>query len=344
MLSDAPFLCRLVVIRPDDKLGETLLATPVYRALREALPDAQIEAWVGQRWRSVLAAVKHVNLVQGVPYRPQGLAYLRLVQRLRRIRPDAVLILRPDTRRYAALARSARVPMRVGMVQLRQSCARLLTHVATPPTNAHQVEWNLAVAEALLNRSLPRYPLEYAPTTEASLPAPLQGISPRSYAVLHLSTGGVQPQWLPERFAQVSDWLAEQQRLTPVWSAAPADAPFAQQVALCAQRPAVNLAGKLSIHQLAEVLRGARLLISVDTGVVHLAAAVGTPCVSLHFRMDYPHHRWHAWQVPNRAVAPDTHCAECSPTRCRLLSRECVRAIATQRVIEAARALLEPQS
>lgn len=189
----------LVVVRPDDKLGETLLATPVFRALRTVLPCVHTEVWIGRSWQSVIAGSKHVDYSLGVPYRPRGLEYLRLVRRLRRLRPDAVLILRPDTRSYAAVARWGRVPVRVGLVNQRRSVARLLTQVAQPLSDAeHQVEWNLAVAEAFLGHSMPRYPLEYAPISQSPPPAPLQGVAPRSYAVLHFSTGGVQPQWLPD--------------------------------------------------------------------------------------------------------------------------------------------------
>ncbi|OYT71969.1 MAG: hypothetical protein CFK49_11060 [Armatimonadetes bacterium JP3_11] len=285
-----------------------------------------------------------IDSLLGVSFRPRSLEYLRLVQRLRHIRPDAFLILRPNTRRYAALARWARVPLRVGLVEHRPSVATLLTHRAIPPVMAHQVEWNLAVAEVLLERSLPRYSLSYTPAAEPPLPIPLRQILPCQYAVIHFSTGGVQPQWLPERFAQVSDWVANRYRLVPIWSAAPQDVSFAQQVATYANCYALNLAGKVTIEQLAVVLRSARLLISVDTGVVHLAAAVGTPCVSLHFRKDYPSYRWRAWQVPNCAVEPNTYCSGCTSTRCHRQSETCVRAITVEQVTEAVATLLESLS
>lgn len=341
MQSGVRSLSKVVVIRPDDKLGETLLATPVYRALREVLPQAYIEAWVGRRWRFTVAGSRRFDTCVGVSYRPKALEHLRLLLRLRRLRPDALLILRPDTRRYAALGRWAQVPLRAGLIQHRCSLERLLNVVAAPPSNAHQVEWNLSVAEALLQRPLPRYPLEYSPLVE--VPTPLPQVPPRSYAVLHLSTGGVQPKWLPERFAQVSDWLAETHQLLPIISAAPQEHTFAYQVIASARRSVINLAGRLTIEQLAAILRNARLLISVDTGIVHLAASVGTPCVSLHFRKDYPPQRWHAWQVPNRVVVPLSYCVDCCSERCRLASLTCVHNIHAEQVIEAISELLAMQ-
>jgi ADP-heptose:LPS heptosyltransferase len=178
---------RVVVIRPDDKLGETLLATPVFQAIKEAVPEAKIEAWVGHRWRSVIEASPWLDAVRGVPYRPRLTTYWKLAFALRQQRPEAVLILRPNTRRYAQIARFAGVKARVGAVVDRPRVARLLTHVVPLNPCAHQVEKNLAVAEAWLGRQLPRYPLHYAPAKRGRLPDALAS-HPR-YAVLHLSTG-----------------------------------------------------------------------------------------------------------------------------------------------------------
>lgn len=332
-------IARVVIIRPDDKLGEILLATPVFQAVKASLPEVFLEAWVGSRWASVVAESPWLDAVRGVPYRPRLSAYWRLASTLRRQRPEAVLILRPDTRRYAQIARFAGVKARVGAVVRRPRVARLLTHVAALNPCAHQVEKNLAVAEAWLGRPLPRYPLHYAPAKRGNLPDTLAS-HPR-YAVLHLSTGGVQPRWAVERFAAVGEYLLQRYAYTPVFTGSADDAPAESDPAALFGQATVNLVGQTSILDMAEILRRAALLVSVDTGVVHLAAAVGTPCVSLHFRRDYPPENWYAWQVPTVPVIPPYYCEGCTQHACRLKDFACVRSVSVDQVIAAVETLLE---
>ncbi len=331
---------RVVVVRPDEKLGEVLLATPVFQALKLLFKESHIETWVPPQWAGVINGSSWLDAVRGVPYRPHGRAFWRLFFALRALRPHAVLILRPDTRRHALIAYLARVPVRAGAVRRRPAIARLLTHVAHFEHSMHQVERNLAVVETWLGMPLPRYPLHFAPAQPGALPAELKGIPKGGYVVLHLSTGGVQPRWLPERFAAVATFLTQKYGLLPVLSGAPDACPMSEQCLPSIRGTALNLVGRLTILDLAEVLRHARLLVSVDTGVVHLAAAVGTPCVSLHFRRDYPPHQWHAWQVPNKVVVPMQHCEGCTPQRCQPHPKRCVTSLQVEQVIAAIEELL----
>jgi ADP-heptose:LPS heptosyltransferase len=207
----------------------------------------------------------------------------------------------------------------------------------------HRVEHNLSVAEAVLNCKLPHYPLFFMPAQPAVLPPQLQDLPKGCYAVIHLGTGGNQPCWIPTRFAEVCNYLAQKYHLLPVLSGTLDDRGMAEKCLSLLHVPFINLVGQVSIVELAEVLRRARMLISVDTGVVHLAAAVGTPCVTMYFRKDNPPSRWFAWQVPNEVVTPLHYCVQCTQCCRKSLSYPltCISSLRVEQVLEAVDQLIK---
>jgi ADP-heptose:LPS heptosyltransferase len=331
---------RVVVIRPDDKLGETLLATPVFQAIKEAVPEAKIDAWVGHHWRSVIEASPWLDAVRGVPYRPRLTTYWKLASALRQQRPEAVLILRPDTRRYAQIARFAGVKARVGAVVYRPRVARLLTHVVPLNPCAHQVERNLAVVEAWLGRELPRHPTALRARPARQVARRPHTLEPLRRAAPKHWRGAAAVDARPIRGGRQATSTGHLRADACSHGRVRTQLPMSEQCARHLGLSAVNLVGQTSILDLAEIVRHAALLVSVDTGVVHLAAAVGTPCVSLHFRRDYPPENWYAWQVPTVPVSPQRYCEGCTQHACRLKDFTCVQSVSVDQVIAAVDTLL----
>ena len=331
---------RVVIAGVDRGLGDTLLMTPVFRALREVLPTAYLEAWVNWRWRCVVSGSPYLNCIRDMRFRPREGALLRLWLYLRRYRPDAMIILL-HSHRFARLARWAGIRIRAGRVDAfspSDSLTRLLTHIAPLHPWMHRVEHNLFVAEKALDCTLPRYRLTFTPAHRAVRPSNLNPISKGCYAVLHLGTGGTQPPWPPERFAQAGLYLAQKYGLRVVLSGGVNDILVGEKCYEYIKAFTINTVGKLSIEELAEVLSHARLLISVDTGVVHLAAAVGTPCVVLYPRKDNPPHRWYPWQVHHALVSPTKYCAECTDISCQLkkdFTNECILSLYPEQIFDA---------
>jgi len=112
-----------------------------------------------------------------------------------------------------------------------------------------------------------------------------QGIDSGQVLVgIHPSASDGSKRWPAQRFAQLADRLADSRGVRVVLVAGPADAPQAQHVEQAMQRRPLNVAGRLSVGELAALLARCRLLVSNDSGPVHLAAAVGTPVVALFGR------------------------------------------------------------
>jgi len=89
---------------------------------------------------------------------------------------------------------------------------------------------------------------------------------------------------MPDRFAQVADRLITEQGMKVCLVAGDPDVLYAHQVAQGMRQVPVNFAGRLSVAELAALLARCRLLISNDSGPVHVAAAVGTPVVDIFGR------------------------------------------------------------
>jgi heptosyltransferase-2/heptosyltransferase-3 len=161
-------------------------------------------------------------------------------------------------------------------------------------------------------------------------------------AIIHPGTGGPAKLWFPERWAAVADALhAAGARL--VLTGGPGEEALVAEVAARIQTPALTLAGQTSVGQLAALLRRAALVLGVDSGPLHLAAAQGIPTLHLYGPGD--DWRFGPWGDPLRHVVlrEELWCSPCGVfAACpRGLARpECMDRIAAARVVEAARRLL----
>jgi ADP-heptose:LPS heptosyltransferase len=104
-------------------------------------------------------------------------------------------------------------------------------------------------------------------------------------------------------------------------------------------RRVVDVGGRVSFEELAVVLAHADAVVVGNTGPAHLAAAVGTPVVSI-FAPVVPSHQWHPWGVPNVVLGDQAvPCAGCRSRSCPHQVQHCVRSITAHDVVEALRAV-----
>jgi ADP-heptose:LPS heptosyltransferase len=102
------------------------------------------------------------------------------------------------------------------------------------------------------------------------------------------------------------------------------------------------LAGETSLAELAEVIAAADAIVVGNTGPAHLAAAVGTPVVSL-FAPTVPAERWRPWRVPHALLGDqDIACAGCRARACPVPGHPCLTRISEQSVVDAVAELTTP--
>jgi ADP-heptose:LPS heptosyltransferase len=166
----------------------------------------------------------------------------------------------------------------------------------------------------------------------------VSGLVPDSpYLVLHPGTSVPARAWPADRFAATAQLLAVQGHSVVV-TGAPSERPLTAQVADDAE--ALDLGGRTDLAQLAAVLDRAQVVVVGNTGPAHLAAAVGTPVVSL-FAPTVPAQRWAPYHVPSVLLGDqDAVCRDTRVTTCPFPGHPCLSSVAPQDAVGAVDELL----
>jgi ADP-heptose:LPS heptosyltransferase len=153
------------------------------------------------------------------------------------------------------------------------------------------------------------------------------------YVVVHPGASVPARAWAPDRNAALVQALVAAGRHVVVTGGA-AETELTAYVAGEPRAEVRDLGGRTSFAELAEVLAGARCLVVGNTGPAHLAAAVGTPVVSL-FAPTVPAVRWRPWRVPHELLFVDVPCAGCRARTCPVPGHPCLGGVATGDVVAA---------
>ncbi len=146
--------------------------------------------------------------------------------------------------------------------------------------------------------------------------------------------------WPVERFIEVGNRLAARGYRIVVLGGS-SEVAMCERIAEALGRNAVSLAGKTTVRESCEVLARCAMLICNDSGVQHLAAAVGTPCVSLFTRREFPG-MWWPHGAQHEVLLKDVECHTCFLDACPY-DNKCIKAIGVDEVIAAAGRVLARQ-
>jgi len=345
-MTRAKSLERILVVRQENKLGDVLMATPVLDFLKRAVPNCHVTVLTHCSQHHVLRHNPSVDALWHTRYRPAWREIPALLSQIRRGRFDAVLLLRFNSGTHTILSWLGGIPVRVGNAE--KYYARWLTiNLREPPSAGrfHWVEYSLQMAHRLtgcwyddLRIVLP------IPEKDEMMARDLlksRGLQEGGYFCVHPGTGGTSHPWYAQRYGKALAAISKQTGLRAVVTGVAAEADLAAQV--CAEAiDAVDLAGKTTLAQLAAIVRGARFVLSGDTGIVHVAASTNTPCVIVHTGSDYELKTklFHPWKTPFKTVHPREFCEGCTPQKCSHTGEVCLRSIAVEDVVQGAYELL----
>lgn len=345
-------------------LGDVLMTTPVLSALRRGYPQAHITYAAGSWSRRVLEGNPNVDdlvdcgAVGSGPYRLAD--YWRLARELRRRRFDLAIVL-DRSPALGLLPALAGVPYRVGLdsggrgfahtrrvvvdwahpkheAELYLDCVRALE---LPTTNPRLEFFPSAADRHWATEALAQYP--QSPETGAQTPggqAPMVAIHPGGAANPGMTL--LAKRWQPERFAAIADRLADVYGAHIILVGAPSDAEAADNVQRAMRRQPLVLVGKTTLGQLAAVYECCLLMLGNDSGVMHLAVAMGIPVVAIFGPSDP--RVYGPYSASSIAVRKDAQCAgRCFvPGRAIALhcDRRCIEAVTVEDVWEAVEKVL----
>ncbi len=302
-------LQRILFIRTD-RLGETLLNLPAAAALKSSAPGVSLTWVVQPELHPLIASLPWVDRV--ISYGPEfgqhwSMRACRLGTMLRKEHFDVAIVSNPKKELHVAVW-LARIPRRVGYDR---KWGRLLTHRLQDRKalgERHEVEYNLELVHTLgvpttaIQWKLPHFESEQG---EVAQLLGQQGIGPSTpLLAVHPWTSNPIKRWPIDRYRAVVQLAAKQLPCAVVLIGGPEERAGASAI-LRDGIPAADLIGRLTLRQLAGLLQRSRLLLSNDSGPVHLAAAVGTPTVVLFGTTDPATgpRRWGPWGAGHAVIS-----------------------------------------
>jgi len=346
---------RLLLIRLDN-LGDVLMSTPAFKAVRHAFPRAHLTLLTspsGAKLAPHLACVDEVVAV-AVPWMkgpsermPLAPDRFDLVERIRSGCYDAAIVFTTATQSPLPMAMvcwQAGVGLR--LAHCRENPYELLTDWV-PDTEVvhdqmrHEVRRQLDLLAAIgvhAPETAMAFDLQAGDHAGAQAHLERIGLPPgQGYVLLHPGATAPSRRYPADRFG-----LAMARLLRMGWSCvfvgSGADAELVHQAHAAAGGQGLILTDSLTLGELGALIQKADVLVCNNSGPAHLAAAVGTPVVDL-YALTNPQHT--PWQVASRVLYHEVPCRNCLRSVCPQGHHACLREVAPEAVADAVLDLLE---
>jgi lipopolysaccharide heptosyltransferase II len=346
---------RILLLRLE-RIGDLLMAVPAIRAVRALAPASQIDLAVGSWNASLAAAIPGIDRIETVdaPWLARGAAssgaLLQRARAWRQRRYDLAINFEGDIRSHV-LMRLSGATRRIGFdmagggpvltdrvafdptVHTAVNAIRLVAHAFGAPAAALADEWLAASRGGRPRIDIPAAARERATALLASARRPLIGVQ--------AGGGRAIKQWPPERFGAVAAAVARAHDATIVLTGAASDRLLIDEArrALPPSARVIDVSTVTDLLDVAAIVERLDLLITGDTGPMHVADAVGTPVVAI-FGLTTPV-RWGPLSHRSRVVRIDLPCSPCNrvrrpPERCVGIVPDCLSGIGPEAVIAAA--------
>ncbi len=329
-----------ILIRGPNWVGDAVLAIPALKAVRSNFPNAEITLLVRPWVAGLFTSAPFIDRVW-TEAKPTKLGdWTRITRNIRAFEFDLALLL-PNSFESALMMFLARVPNRIGYAT--DGRAWMLTDSIAPSAETqHQVQYYLDLTKAI-RAETNSLSIEIEATAEERAEARKllaeEGIA-RGTRFLVLNPGaayGSAKRWHEDRFADVADILAAEMDCGVAMIGSEGERPIAEQIRARMKRRVAILSGQTSLETLIGVLAESSLMITNDSGPMHIAAALGVPTVavfgSTDERVTSPVGR------RTRVVKNPVECSPCLLRECPIDHR-CMNGVTVGDVCKAAREVL----
>jgi len=284
----APKDIKKILVFRNDRFGEFLLNIPSLRALKETFTNARLTIIVNPYVKELAESIPFIDEIIAWGNERHSLSEkLRLMRLLRQKNIDMAIMLNPS-KEFNILTYLAGIPVRVGYDR---KWGFLLTHKIKDKKylgEKHEIEYNLELVGIVGAKTEDKaMSLKIEEGAIKNLAEYFQLENSDNLVALNPWTSGPIKQWPKAHFSNLAKRLSEELKLKVVIIGGKEELYREGEFFNNLGSGIINMAGRTTLKELAALLKKCRLLVSGDSGPVHLACAVGTPAIAI-FRSDIP--------------------------------------------------------
>jgi lipopolysaccharide heptosyltransferase II len=325
------------------------MTTAAIRALKEARAGRHVTLMTSPAGAPVASLVPEIDdfmaydapWMKATPPRASSQPEFGMIERLRAGRFDAAAIFTVYSQNplpSALLCYLAGIPLR--LAHCHENPYQLLTDWVPDPeparTTRHEVRRQLDLVASVGCRAEDERLSLRVPAAARRRVATLLDASgidrARPWVLVHTGATAPSRRYPPGAFAQVARHLVAEEGWQVVFTGTPPERPLVESIRQAMRVPSRSLVGRLGLPELVAVIAAAPLLLSNNTGPVHIAAAVGTPVVDL-YALTNPQHV--PWAVPSRVLSHDVPCKWCYKSVCPEGHNNCLTLVTPESVVRA---------
>ncbi len=315
----------ILIIQLGD-IGDVVWATPTVRAVKETYPRANVSILVREGFGSLLEADPHIHRIFEVRHYKDNLLnrtkrQIKFIRELRKARFDLVFDLRSDDR-GTFMAFLSGAPIRASIVYWDIPWRdRFFTHLVAPPSSGERIygaaEQSLCIVREFgidTGNTTPRLFIPEKVMERVYRLLKKERLTGLRWITLNPFSRWQYKEWGYEKWSELIDWLWQKYGIASVIVGSPEEYDRSIDIVKKCRQPVFNFTGKTTLGDLAGLLSLSHLNVGVDSAAPHIAAAVGTPTITIYGPSDWGD--WAPIGEPHSVITPDRDCAPCRQKGC----------------------------